>query len=165
MTKVGPVRAGTFLSMLLALALLGAFLATRAAHAGSSARVVATAHNPKLNETVLVTRKGMTLYSLSVEQKGKFICTNSSCLSLWTPLVVARDVRPAGAPKLGTVRRPNGRIQVTYRGRPLYTFNLDRKRGEAKGEGFKDVGTWHAASPSAHATAARPPMNPYAGGY
>jgi predicted lipoprotein with Yx(FWY)xxD motif len=36
---------------------------------------------------------------------------------------------------------------VTFRGAPLYTFYLDHKRGDAGGEGFKDVGTWHAASP------------------
>lgn len=165
MTKVGTVRAGTFLSVLLALALLGALLATRAAHAGPSAHVVATAQNPKLKKTVLVTRRGSTLYSLSVERKGRFICTNSQCLSFWTPLVVAKGVTPTGAPKLGTVRRPDGRIQVTYRGLPLYTFNLDRKRGDVKGEGFKDVGTWHAASPSGHASVSRAPTNPYAGGY
>jgi predicted lipoprotein with Yx(FWY)xxD motif len=165
MAKVGTARAGAFLSVLVALALLGAFLAARAAHASSSVRVVATAKNPTLKKTVLVTRKGITLYSLSVEQKGRFICTNSQCLSFWKPLVVAKGATPTGAPKLATIRRPDGRIQVTYRGRPLYTFYLDRKRGDVKGEGFKDVGTWHAASPSAQATVAKQPTNPYGGGY
>jgi predicted lipoprotein with Yx(FWY)xxD motif len=79
--------------------------------------------------------------------------------------VIARGVKPTGAPKLGTIRRPDGRIQVTYRGGPLYTFYLDRKRGDVKGEGFKDVGIWHAASPSAKTTTSMPPTNPYGGGY
>jgi predicted lipoprotein with Yx(FWY)xxD motif len=44
---------------------------------------------------------------------------------------------------LATVKRPTGQIQVTYRGGPLYRFVNDRKRGDIKGNGLKDVGTWH----------------------
>jgi predicted lipoprotein with Yx(FWY)xxD motif len=98
-----------------------------------------------LGRTALVTPKGMTLYSLSAEVHGRFICKNSACLALWKPLVVARGTKPTGAKHLGTIRRPGGKIQVTYRGKPLYTFVQDRKPGDAKGEGFKDVGTWHVA--------------------
>ena len=36
---------------------------------------------------------------------------------------------------------------MTFEGRPLYTFDGDSKKGDANGEGFKDVGTWHAATP------------------
>lgn len=165
MAKIRTFRGGAFLAALVVLALVGGLLAARAANAGPSIRVVGVAKNRALGKTVLVNRNGITLYSLSVEQNGKFICTNSQCLSFWTPLVVAKGVKPIGAPKLGTVRRPDGRIQVTYRGRPLYRFYLDRKRGDAKGEGFKDVGTWHAASPSARASVSKPPSNPYGGGY
>jgi predicted lipoprotein with Yx(FWY)xxD motif len=164
MAKIGTVRGGAFLAALVALLLLGGVLAARAAHAGPRARVVQAEKNPSLGKTVLANRDGITLYSLSVERKGRFICTNSQCLSFWTPLVVAKGVKPVGAPELGTIRRPDGRSQVTYRGRPLYTFYLDRKRGDAKGEGFKDVGTWHAASPSARASVAKQPASPY-GGY
>ncbi len=50
--------------------------------------------------------------------------------------------------KLGTIKRPdNGRRQVTFDGRPLYTFDEDAKAGDAKGQGIKDVGVWHAATP------------------
>jgi predicted lipoprotein with Yx(FWY)xxD motif len=63
------------------------------------------------------------------------------------------------------VRRPKGgAIQVTYRGRPLYRFVEDVKPGEANGEGFRDVGTWHAASGSA-APPPEPPPSAYPGGY
>lgn len=107
--------------------------------------LVKTARNAKLHRTILVNRHGHTLYSLSAERHGRFICTDSSCLSLWTPLVVGRGVRPHGTVgHLRTIRRPNGKRQVTYRGRPLYTFNDDHRRGQVKGEGFRDVGVWHA---------------------
>jgi predicted lipoprotein with Yx(FWY)xxD motif len=106
--------------------------------------------------SVLANLRGRTLYSLSVEKHGKFICT-AGCLSIWHPLVVAKGVRPTGPVTLGTVKRPDGRTQVTYRGRPLYSFANDTKTGEANGEGFKDVGTWHAAKP---ATSSSQPTEP-----
>jgi predicted lipoprotein with Yx(FWY)xxD motif len=106
--------------------------------------------------SVLANLRGRTLYSLSVEKHGRFICT-AGCLSIWHPLVVAKGVRPTGPVKLGTVKRPDGRTQVTYRGRPLYSFADDTKTGEANGEGIKDVGTWHAAKP---ATSSSQPTDP-----
>ena len=116
--------------------------------------------NAKLHETILVNRKGFTLYSLSAEKRGRFICTDKSCLSVWKPLVVPRGTKPTGAPKLATIRRPDGRTQVTYRGLPLYSFNGDTKPGDTKGNGFKDVGTWRPATPAttkAAASVLRPP--------
>ena len=125
-----------------------------------------------LGKTVLTNNAGHTLYSLSVEKKGNFICTDKACLALWHPLVVAAGTKPTGPAPLGTVKRPDGRIQVTYKGRPLYAFAEDKKPGEANGEGFKDVGTWHAATPAQSSAAPEPPaqeppppMNPYPSPY
>ena len=130
----------TIVAALLAMAVVGSALAA------NNERVVSTAKSASLGKTVLVNLQGRTLYSLSVERKGKFICTDKTCLSFWHPLVVKAGVTPTGAKSLGTVRRPDGRRQVTYRGGPLYTFSGDHHRGDAKGEGFKDVGVWHAAA-------------------
>jgi predicted lipoprotein with Yx(FWY)xxD motif len=95
---------------------------------------------------VLAAANGHTLYSLSVEKKGKFVCTQSSgCLALWKPLLVPSGGSVVGPVKLGSIKRPEGTHQVTYRGRPLYTFVEDKAPGKANGEGFKDIGTWHAA--------------------
>ncbi len=131
---------------ILAIALLAA-LGAAGATAASSKRVAAEARNQALGKTVLTTTKGRTLYSLSVERNGKFICTGP-CLSTWHPLTVPAGVKPTGPVKLGTIARPEGGVQVTYRGRPLYRFAADAKAGEANGEGIKDVGTWHAATVS-----------------
>ncbi|HET9869774.1 MAG TPA: hypothetical protein VFR02_04690, partial [bacterium] len=115
-----------------------------------------------LGRTVLTTRGGHTLYSLSVERHGRFIC-KGSCLLTWHPLLIARGVKPKGPVKLRTIRRPEGRRQVTFRGRPLYSFSGDLKKGEANGEGFKDVGTWHAAAvgPIGETQPQPPPESPY----
>jgi predicted lipoprotein with Yx(FWY)xxD motif len=108
----------------------------------SRATTVKTGH--ALGRTVLVDRSGLTLYSLSAETRGRFICTGT-CVSVWHPLVVRAGQQPTGSGSLGTIRRPGGQTQVTYKGKPLYTFSGDHKPGQAKGEGFKDVGVWHAA--------------------
>jgi len=113
-------------------------------------------------KTLLVNRKGLTLYRLSVERKGHFICTQSACLALWHPLVVKKGTTPTGAKSLSTVKRPDGRTQVAYKGGPLYTFTQDHKPGDMKGNGFKDVGTWQVVLVSGKA-AATPPSS--SGGY
>lgn len=150
---------------LAALFLLVAIGAPQVLAAKSNKRVAAEAENPTLGKTVLTTTKGRTLYSLSVEKNGRFICT-ASCLSVWHPLMVPAGVQPTGPVKLGTVERPEGGTQVTYKGRPLYRFGGDSKAGQANGEGIKDVGTWHAASPPQKAAESTPqpqpqPENPY----
>jgi|SRR6476659_405227 len=116
------------------------------ASAQTTKRVVKEAHSPALGHTVLTANNGLTLYTLSAEKHGTFIC-KGSCLKDWHPLVVAKGVKPTGPVALGTVKRPDGRRQVTFEGRPLYTFDDDSHKGQANGEGFKDVGTWHAATP------------------
>lgn len=125
-------------------------------NAGSSGDLVKTAANSTLGATVLVDTRGMTLYHLSAEGAGKFICTASSCLSVWHPLTVAAGNTPRGSVgSLGTVKRPDGTEQVTYKGMPLYTFAQDQQPGDATGQGIKDVGTWSAVAAGA-STAAKP---------
>jgi len=118
--------------------------------------VVQTASNAKLGSTVLVNARGMTLYSLSAETGGRFVCTKSadlpgtktSCLSLWRPLTVPAGHTPTGSVSgLGVIQRPDEMaMQVTYQGMPLYTFADDHSAGQATGNGFHDVGTWRAVT-------------------
>jgi predicted lipoprotein with Yx(FWY)xxD motif len=107
---------------------------------------VKSASNASLGSTVLVNAKGMTLYSLSAERGGKFICTNAACTNIWHPLTVAGGAKPSGSVgSLGVIKRPGGAEQVTYKGMPLYTFAQDQP-GQANGQGVKDVGVWKAVS-------------------
>jgi predicted lipoprotein with Yx(FWY)xxD motif len=91
--------------------------------------------------TVLVNSKGLSLYRLSGEKKGHFICTGS-CTQLWKPLRPRKGKSPAGVGNLSTLKRPDGSKQIAYKGHPLYRFTQDAKPGDVKGQGFKDVGTW-----------------------
>jgi predicted lipoprotein with Yx(FWY)xxD motif len=169
MQRTATRRVGVLAAAALIVGLVAAYYVGRSSGAGgnASSRVVMTAKNKTLGKTILVNRKGRTLYSLSVERRGRFICTTSSCLSLWAPLTVPRGTTPTGVAHLGVVRRSNGRLQVAYRGGPLYTFRLDAKPGDMKGNGFKDVGVWRPATLSAQSASAPPTTTGggYGGGY
>jgi predicted lipoprotein with Yx(FWY)xxD motif len=128
--------------------------ATQAASSQSAAgAVVKTTSNSSVGGTILVDSHGMTLYHLSGEQNGKFICTSSACVAVWHPLTVAAGNTPTGVSSLATVKRPDGSVQVTYKGTPLYTFAQDQSPGQASGQGIKDVGTWHAVTVSGESAA------------
>lgn len=116
MNRTTTLSRGVLLAAALVAGLLAAFYAVNASGAGTT-RVVMTAKNKALGRTILVNLRGLSLYSLSVERRGKFICTNAACLSLWKPLLVPKGTKPTGVTGLGTIKRPTGKIQVTYRGR------------------------------------------------
>ena len=127
--------------------------------------------------TVLADQAGKTIYSPEQEATRKILCT-SSCLSFWFPVTVASAHVPRHASGingvLGTIRRPDdGKIQVTYNGKPLYTFRLDRSPGQDHGNNFHDSFggtsfTWQAvttagAAPHSSGPASATPSNAYPG--
>jgi predicted lipoprotein with Yx(FWY)xxD motif len=124
--------------------------------AGASHGVVVSVRKLPGVGTVLVNRSGKTLYSPQQEAHGKILCTGS-CLSFWFPVSAGAGAAPhapggvTGA--LGTIHRPDGRTQLTYNGKPLYTFRLDMAPGQAHGNNFTDnfggtSFTWRAITTS-----------------
>lgn len=107
--------------------------------------------------TALVDRSGMTVYSPDQEADGTIKCT-AQCLSFWTPVTVDASAKPTATSgvtgTVGTIKRPDdGQTQVTFDGKPLYTFRLDQAPGDDKGANFQDSfgGTafiWRALSTS-----------------
>ena len=156
-----PIRSSLCLA-LLTTAMVGLIGPAGAGAASQGTKTVAKqAQNATLGRTILTTTRGRSLYSLSAETKGRFICTGA-CLSTWHPLLISTGVRPKGPVKLGTIERPEGKTQVTYKGLPLYSFDGDMKAGDANGEGIKDIGTWHAAATSKATPQPQPqPTYPY----
>jgi len=121
-----------------------------AATAGATASVtVLSARNGVLGE-ILVSASGRTLYHDSAERRGRVECVGT-CATTWPPLVIPARAKPLAGhgvigSLLGTVRRPDGRLQITYRGLPLYLYSGDTRAGQANGQ---DVGgSWHALTPS-----------------
>jgi predicted lipoprotein with Yx(FWY)xxD motif len=100
---------------------------------------------------ILVNSGGHTLYVFSKDKNDKSACAGM-CAQFWPPLLGAGKPRAlAGfrASLLGTTRRANGRLQVTYNRHPLYTFLKDKKKGQTNGEGLSAFGgSWHAISPA-----------------
>ena len=111
--------------------------------------ILKVSHNSRLG-AIVVDAKGMTLYHLTSE-RGKVACTGT-CASFWPPVLWAGKGKPAlgaglNSAKLGTIKRPNGTLQVTYNKFPLYRYTQDKKAGQTNGEGVDDSpGTWYAVS-------------------
>ncbi len=66
-------------------------------------------------------------------------------------MLVAKSAKPVAgagikAGKLGTITRPDGTVQVTYNGFPLYRFAGDTKSGQVNGQGLES--SWYALAPS-----------------
>jgi predicted lipoprotein with Yx(FWY)xxD motif len=134
----------------LALALIVLAGTGSAIAATRTAVTVKTAKNSTLNTTIVVNKAGWTLYHLTTEKGKKFTCTGQ-CATIWPPLTVAKGAKPIAGPgitksKLGTIKRPDGRIQVTYYGMTLYRYSADSKAGQTNGEGIENI--WYAISPS-----------------
>ena len=107
-------------------------------------------HNTALDAVILISPRGMTLYHFTPEKGKKIVCTGK-CAVFWPPLQIKRGAKPTAArgldkKKLGTIRRPNGRYQVTYAGFALYTFAADKRRGDVNGQGVEK--SWYAIGPN-----------------
>jgi len=100
---------------------------------------------------IIVKSNGHTLYLLGKDRNGKSTCSGQ-CASFWPPLITSgkpRVTNGARAALIGTTRRTDGRLQVTYNHHPLYTFVKDTKAGQTNGEGVSAFGgIWDAVSPA-----------------
>ncbi len=126
-------------------ALVGAGAAVAASH---GAVTVKAGNNTALNTKILVDQNGRTLYHITTDKGTKVTCSGA-CASIWPPLVVAKGTKPTAGPgivksKLGTLKRPDGRLQVTYAGLTLYRYSGDGKAGQAKGEGYAKI--WYVSN-------------------
>jgi predicted lipoprotein with Yx(FWY)xxD motif len=114
------------------------------------AGVVAVASNPKLGK-IIVDSKGFTLYDFH-KDKGTESACYEACAGVWPPLTTSgapQATKGAEASKLGTTKRSDGTVQVTYAGHPLYTYASDTKPGDVKGNDFSSFGAqWYALMPS-----------------
>lgn len=91
---------------------------------------------------VLVDSDGAALYTADQESDGKVRCTDS-CAEIWIPLTVSGSGEPTASDdvpgELGVAERPGGERQVSYEGKPLYTFADDAMAGQVTGDGLSDT--------------------------
>jgi predicted lipoprotein with Yx(FWY)xxD motif len=91
---------------------------------------------------ILVDSRGLTLYDF-VRDNGTTSACYGACAALWPPLTTTR--KPVAGPGvraslLGTTKRKDGKLEVTYNGHPLYYFVTDRKPGQTTGQGLNQFG-------------------------
>ena len=105
--------------------------------------------------TVLTTGQGLTLYVYAPDQgRGTSICYDI-CAAEWPPMLLAPGTTtPQAGPGvetglLGTTRRTDGTLQVTYAGWPLYRWVGDVEPGQATGQGITNSGgLWWVITPA-----------------
>lgn len=142
----------------LALALMGTIVL--AVGQGSTPGTAVQSKTSDTYGSYLVDGDGMSLYLLSADSKGTSTCSDT-CAQAWPPLTVS-GTPTAGSgvagSLLGTITRPDGSMQVTYNGIPLYTFVKDKAPGDTKGEGVTAFGgEWDLVSP--YGSAIKPPTS------
>jgi len=117
---------------------------------GGGAGVVKAAKVGDLG-TIVVDSEGLTLYDFHKDKGGESSCYGA-CAGAWPPLLTEGEPKAeagAMASQLGTTKRKDGTVQVTYNGWPLYTYAGDQAPGEANGNDIDQFGAeWYALQPN-----------------
>jgi predicted lipoprotein with Yx(FWY)xxD motif len=124
----------------------GTATASESSPPGNGGGTVSTAGVSGLG-TVLVDSEGLTVYMFAKDD-GTVSSCYGACAQGWPP-VIAEGKPTAGegamSSQLGTTKRKDGTVQVTYAGHPLYTYAGDTAPGEANGnESTAFGGKWSA---------------------
>ena len=99
---------------------------------------------------VLFDANGQVVYVFENDSRDQSACTSAECVKAWPP-VLTREPPSAGtgADKslLGAIRRSDGKLQVTYNGRPLYFYEHESP-GEIKCHNVElHGGLWWVVTP------------------
>jgi predicted lipoprotein with Yx(FWY)xxD motif len=93
--------------------------------------------------TVLTNAKGLTLYWFAPDTPAASKCTGD-CATYWPPVTGTPKAGPGVTGRLGTIKRPDGSVQATYDGHPLYTYVGDSGPGQAHGNNLNlNGGLWY----------------------
>jgi predicted lipoprotein with Yx(FWY)xxD motif len=100
---------------------------------------------------ILVDSRGRTLYDFPPDKGTASVCYGA-CAALWPPVLThGKPVAGTGvrASLLGTTKRNDGKLEVTYNGHPLYYWVGDHKPGQTTGQGLNQFGgPWWVLSPA-----------------
>ncbi len=123
--------------------------------ASAKATAVMVATNDKLGK-ILADGDGRTLYIFTKDTKDTPTCYDN-CAKLWPPLLTqgktdAKD--GVDAASIGSTKRKDDTMQVTYKGSPLYYWAADVKPGDTFGQGVG--GIWWVLMPDGTAITVAP---------
>jgi predicted lipoprotein with Yx(FWY)xxD motif len=136
---------------ILAMALIaGAVLVPAAMSDRSASRATLTAKTSRFGK-VLFDARGFVLYAFTRDQRRS--ACYGACAGAWPPYFAPKGTLSVGPgvkrSLLGTVKRRNGRRQVTYAGRPLYYYVGDTRAGQILCQDVVEYGcTWLIVRPS-----------------
>ena len=138
------------LRLVVCLAAASAVLAPAAMSEHSAARPTLAAHSSRFGK-VLFDGRGFVLYAFTRDLRRS--ACYGACAKAWPPYFAPRGTLTAGPgvkrSLLGTVKRRNGKRQVTYAGRPLYYYVGDRSPGQILCQNVDEFGgTWLVVRPS-----------------
>ena len=167
LVRVGTMtRMAVVLTLAAALGVVGFLAASTAARSATPTKATVSLRTTKLGP-ILVSSSGHTLYLFAKDRNGRSSCSGS-CAKFWPPLISqSKPTAGAGvkASLLGTTKRSNGSLQVSYNQHPLYTYALDKQAGQTNGEGSSAFGArWYAVSAKGTAVIKAPATtttNPY----
>jgi len=128
---------------------------TSAPAAGTSASSSGTTLSEKTigGVQVLTNSAGFTLYSFAPDTSTTSKCTGS-CATYWPPVKGPATEGSGVTGTVGVITRPDGTMQATYDGHPLYTYAADSAPGQNKGNGLNvSGGVWHEVTVSGTAPA------------
>jgi predicted lipoprotein with Yx(FWY)xxD motif len=152
-SREAMTRMVVMLTLTAALGVIGFLAAGSVARSATQTNATVSLRKTQLGR-ILVNSRGHTLYLFAKDRNGKSACSGS-CANFWPPLLsqgkptAGSGVNPS---LLGTTKRSNGSRQVTYNKHPLYTYVLDKRAGQTKGEGIAAFGArWYAVSANGRA--------------
>jgi len=126
--------------------------ATSAPAAGASSAAASTpaagggttVNMTTINGTAVLTNSsGKTLYWFAPDTSTTSKCSGS-CATYWPPVTGPVTAGSGVTGTLSTITRPDGTMQATYDGHPLYTYVGDTAAGQAKGNGLNlSGGLWY----------------------
>ncbi len=100
----------------------------------------------------LTDQQGRALYLFTPDEDAQASTCYDACAEAWPPLLTGMEPQATHPDiqggELGTVRRADGSLQVTYNGWPLYYYVQDAQPGQVTGQDVHSFGgEWYLLSP------------------
>jgi predicted lipoprotein with Yx(FWY)xxD motif len=138
------------ISTLLALVTLAGLVATPSTAAADTARAAVTVRSSSYGR-ILFDGRGFVLYAFTHDPRQRSACSGA-CAKAWPPFIVkARPRAGVGVARIrvGTIRRPDGRLQASYGGRALYYYVGDKRPGQILCQNVAEFGgVWRVLRPT-----------------
>jgi predicted lipoprotein with Yx(FWY)xxD motif len=128
----------------------GTVLAPAAMSEQSAAQKTLTVHSSRFGK-VLFDGRGFVLYAFTRDQRRS--ACYGACAKAWPPYFAPKGTFSVGPgvkrSLLSTIKRKNGRRQISYAGRPLYYYVGDTRAGQILCQNVAEFGgTWLIVRPS-----------------